>query len=439
MPTSPRARWLAFVAFVAFVAFAGAPSPAIAHHHVFSSSVDRFEIDGNVFGSPDGALDFVDEFDDGVLGPDWAPLLGTAVETGGVVVLENPGTDISIGSLVLDVSNIELDTDVEDGGGNFTATSYWLPVVPGTDDEFHMQTYGVGSLIEAAGLSFENQSAASAATLPGSLAGPAIVEQLTRIGGDNLTTRFEVPVDPGAITGRIVFRLSFDDATNLLTGSFSLDGGATFQSPFPPIPIFNGVSGSEILLGAGGNSPPSPPPPPPAPETVATYLFQVKNPSLPAARQLIYKVKDQRHSVIGNPTLFGATLKVKLDGTSQCFTMPAGGWSPMGRLGYRYADTHGVYGPVKLAQVKRTRSWSFQSSVTIVGRLGALDVVPPNPGVRGDTNFRLRGGADYCGSTFGGTVLANTAKLFKVKDGPPPAGCVVAACSPSGAFIGDVP
>jgi len=73
--------------------------------------------------------------------------------------------------------------------------------------------------------------------------------------------------------------------------------------------------------------------------------------------------------------------------------------------------------------------------VTILGKLGALDVIPPNPGIRGDTNFRLRGGADYCGSTLGGTVLANNAKLFKVKDGRPPGGCMVTACSPSGAFI----
>jgi hypothetical protein len=433
MQTSPRARWLALLALVALVA----PVPATAHHHVFSSSVDRFEVDGNVFGSADGALDFVDEFDDGVLAPEWSPLLGTAVETGGVAVLENPGTDISIGSLTLDVSNIELEDDVEDGGGNFTMSSYWMPVVPQTDAEFHLQLYGVGSLIEAAGLSFTNQSAASAAAVPGSLAGPAIAEQLTRIGGDNTITRFEVPVDAGAITGRIVLRLSFDDDTNLLTGSFSLDGGVTFQSPFPPIPIFNGVTASEVLLGAGGSGPPTAPPPPPAPQTVAMKLLHVKNPSLPTARQVIYKVKDTGHTVVGNPMIAGATLKVMVDGTTQCFTMPARGWSAINGMGFKYADTHGVDGPVKVAQIKRARSGIFQTSVTILGKLGAIDLVPPNPGVRGDTNLHLRGGADYCGSTAGGTVLANNAKSFKVNDAPAPAGCGVTACSPSGAFIDD--
>ena len=56
------------------------------------------------------------------------------------------------------------------------------------------------------------------------------------------------------------------------------------------------------------------------------------------------------------------------------------------------------------------------------GNLGAIDLVPPNPGVRGETNLHLRGGADYCASTAGGTVLANNAKSFKVNDAPAPAG-----------------
>jgi len=48
----------------------------------FSSSCDRFEIDGNTFGPADGTLDFVDEFDSGMLAPNWTVLLGSAQETG---------------------------------------------------------------------------------------------------------------------------------------------------------------------------------------------------------------------------------------------------------------------------------------------------------------------------------------------------------------------
>ena len=136
---------------------------------------------------------------------------------------------------------------------------------------------------------------------------------------------------------------------------------------------------------------------------------------------------------------YGATFKVKLDGASQCFTMPAAGWSSIGAVGFRYADPHGVFGPVRAAQVKRTRNFTFHATVTIVGKLGAIDIVPPNPGVRGDVRLRLRGGADYCGSTAGGLMVANDAKRFTVKDAPAPAACAVAACSPGGAFVESAP
>ena len=60
-------------------------APRIASALPFSSSVQRFEADGNAYGSADGVFDLVDEFDDGVLSPNWAPLIGTALESGGVM------------------------------------------------------------------------------------------------------------------------------------------------------------------------------------------------------------------------------------------------------------------------------------------------------------------------------------------------------------------
>jgi len=53
-------------------------APAAASHTTFSMSADRVEIDGNAFGPLDGMPDEVDEFDDGTIGPAWAPFLGTA-------------------------------------------------------------------------------------------------------------------------------------------------------------------------------------------------------------------------------------------------------------------------------------------------------------------------------------------------------------------------
>src|SRR5262249_31018284 len=121
MRSSARGSWSILV----FAAVAVLPARAVASHHVFSSSVDRFEVDGNTFGAEDGTLDFVDEFDNGTIAPDWSPLLGTNVESGGVVTLKNPGTDYTIGSVSVDVSNIENEDAVVDGSGDFTATTYW--------------------------------------------------------------------------------------------------------------------------------------------------------------------------------------------------------------------------------------------------------------------------------------------------------------------------
>jgi hypothetical protein len=137
--------------FLALVLIATGSTPAAASHHVFSSSVDRFEVDGNVFGPFDGTVDYVDDFN-GTLAPDWSPLLGTTVESGGVATFENPGTDLTIGTVQFDVSNIENEDDITNGMGNATLNSYWVPVLPNPGTEFHLQLYGIGSTIEAAGL-----------------------------------------------------------------------------------------------------------------------------------------------------------------------------------------------------------------------------------------------------------------------------------------------
>ena len=246
---------------IALGLFVGLVGPARASHTTFSSSVDRFEIDGNVFGQADGTLDSVDEFDDANLAPDWSVLRGTAEEAGGVATMHDPGTDVVIGQVNVDTSTIENEQAVEPGAGNFTATSYWVPTLPGSDEEFHFQFYGVGSsVIESAGLQLTNMSAESAAAQsPPGIAGYAVSQVLARIGDSNSRTD-SVAITPASVTGRIVFRVSYDDTTQLLTSSFSLDGGTTFQSPFPPVPIFQGVPDSEILLGAGAVMPPSPSP-----------------------------------------------------------------------------------------------------------------------------------------------------------------------------------
>ncbi len=203
--------------------------------------------------------------------------------------------------------------------------------------------------------------------------------------------------------------------------------------------IFNGgVVDYDILLGAAALIPNSTIPPS-SEQKLPLSLFLVKNPAGPAARRVIYKATSKPplgNFLDGNPTTGGAALKIKLDAVTQCFTMPAGGWTRSGRT-YKYADASGAYGPVKAAQWLQTLHGVIVNKVLILGTNGEVDVVPPAPGAQGDTNFHVGGGGAYCASTAGGTIRPNDAKIFKAKNAPPPASCNVSACSPSGAFLDD--
>jgi hypothetical protein len=272
----------------------------------------------------------------------------------------------------------------------------------------------------------------------GSIAGYSVSQLLTQNIGSAFTTLQldTVPITPSSITGPIVLRMVFDDATNMLTCSFSLDGGTTFQSPFPPMHVFNGgVVDYDILLGASGlvrNSVP-----PPTSQTMPLQLLSVKNPADPAGRRITFKATSPRGNgnfLVGDPTVGGARLNLKLDAVTQCFPMPRDEWTRFGRT-FTYRDPLGIHGPVKKATLKQTGSGGIQNKVVIVGNHGPVYVVPPNPGAQGDGNFTVGGGTQYCTSTAGGTIHPNDARTFKARNAPAPASCNVAACSPSGAFL----
>jgi len=418
-------------------------APALAHHLTFSASADRFEIDGNAFGPADGAADQVDEFDDGVLAPNWSVLLGTAVESGGVLTLRNPGADINlVPGAPLDISNVENATDVEDGEGDFTATSYWTGPPTGTNTQIHFQLYGIGATIEAAGLTFANLDADGAGG--GLPVGYSISQEVTFLGSSGgVPQQNTVAINAADITGAIVLRMAFDDATNTMLCTFSLDGGATFQSPFPALHVFQVVPSAEILLGANAIDVGGPPPPPP-PTTViqrmvGTKLLTVKSGTTPAARKVTEQITSANDPFSVLPS-FGATLNLRVGNVTQCFHMSQSLWRFRSSLA-SYSDHQGLYGPVKTVKIHRTGSGAVVVKMGMSGRIQPLDIVPPDAAVVGDTNLRLNGfptALEYCGSTLGGSVVTNTVKSFKVKAAPPPAACPLAACSPSGAFLEDM-
>ena len=98
---------------------------------------------------------------------------------------------------------------------------------------------------------------------------------------------------------------------------------------------------------------------------------------------------------------------------------------------------------MKTAFIKKTSSGVFLNKAVIKAKFGPgpqphITVVPPNPGIEADTNFSIGGGDQYCSSFPGATANPNDAKTYKVKDTPDPGACLVAACSPSGAFLEEV-
>ncbi len=180
-----------------------------------------------------------------------------------------------------------------------------------------------------------------------------------------------------------------------------------------------------------------------AQQTLDGRLFMVKNPNpLDAAkRKVVYFAKEftSTNTIVGDPSVAGATLRVTVDSSTQCFVMPSSGWSAIG-AGFKYKDPTGSQGPVKVAFIKKTARGVFLNKVVALGKFGTgpqphVTLVPPNPGVQGDTNFRIAGGDEYCASYPASLLSPNTDKTFKVKSTPAPAGCTVSACSPSGAFL----
>src|SRR5262249_15296046 len=137
----------------------------------------------------------------------------------------------------------------------------------------------------------------------------------------------EPKVSAGADAGTRAARakaVTLDDATDMLMCEFSLDGGATFQSPFPAMHVFNaGVQDYVVLLGASRIVPP---PPPPTPILVPSQSFLLKNPGAPTSHKLRINVKD-RDTAFGGfayAATQGAVLTVRVDDTTQCFPLPAG-------------------------------------------------------------------------------------------------------------------
>src|SRR5207249_6437893 len=117
---------------------------------------------------------------------------------------------------------------IQDGGGSFVATAFWAPLLPAPGHHYHFSIYTWGSeqpyFNEIVGLGFLG-------TGDGQYAIEQHVTEIDITHGiyHNLVS-VQHPIDPTLLTGDLAMQIAFDDATNTVTTSFSLDGGTTWEN-----------------------------------------------------------------------------------------------------------------------------------------------------------------------------------------------------------------
>jgi len=170
----------------------------------------------------------------------------------------------------------------------------------------------------------------------------------------------------------------------------------------------------------------------------------VKNPGAAAKRKVTLKAKETAtdNTLVGDPTVSGATVTITLDGTSpstQTFTLPAGVsptthkpfWSGDATKGFKYKDSKGDNGAVKSAQIT-VKGGKFQIEVAISGKGGPVGVVPPDSGSAGCAFLTIGGGDTYSVQFSTGQVTNKGSSLFKVANPTSDGGCALPFITPPG-------
>ena len=202
----------------------------------YSFGIKNFEITGNL------SQNAIDEFNDGVIAP-WTVQDPTAQEGNGIVTLKSPGAlyNGQFNDFIITQERSAIDLTpasgapffVRNGNGDYQATSRWVSTLPGLNQSFGMTL----DQEEADGgeftISFGNSGPDVAGVFGGGPSGLGIGFSVIKNIDLNQAQYQAVSINPADITGDILLRLSFDDANNRVTASYSLDG-VNFQSPFNP-------------------------------------------------------------------------------------------------------------------------------------------------------------------------------------------------------------
>jgi hypothetical protein len=176
-----------------------------------------------------------------------------------------------------------------------------------------------------------------------------------------------------------------------------------------------------------------------ADQTILGAKLQLKNPSTPEKRKITgaAKEKGSPNTLVGDPTVGGATLTVTANGatpTSETYALPAGlhpatgkpFWSGNPVKGFKYTDAKGANGPVKKAQIKVSAAGVFQIKVGIDAKYAPVGVVPPAPGTDACLLLAIGGGDTYSVRFGDGALKNDGTKAFQVTNPTSEGTCVTA-------------
>ena len=166
-------------------------------------------------------------------------------------------------------------------------------------------------------------------------------------------------------------------------------------------------------------------------QTILGHTLRVNDPKPgadPTLRKLYARAKEARspNTIDGDPTANGATLEIRLNGsspTSQTFSLKGGAngngkpfWHPIAD-GFAYRDYAGENGPVKALRINQSEANGlFTISARLSGKKAALDLVPPASGTDASMVLSILGGGGIYCVQYGpeGNVRNRADKSFQV-------------------------
>ncbi len=180
-----------------------------------------------------------------------------------------------------------------------------------------------------------------------------------------------------------------------------------------------------------------------ADQTVRGSQLVLANPGLPYRRKLTIKASEQPtdNSIVGDPTVAGATLTATVHGTrpsTQTYSLRQSTsalthrpfWTGDFARGFTYRDSRGEQGAVTKLQIKLSRG-IFRITAAIDGRQGPIDLVPPDDGTDGCVLLSITGGDSYSIEFADGLVVNDGGTTFKVLKPVRQGHCADTATTPS--------